>query len=336
MNPKVKMIDRLIRDQVKLFPDFFHDDDGLREVITQIVTGKPGRRMAKLYKCLVESFIMVGGSDQSNQGYYDRQKVKPTYYGIQKAIRNAACPKLASFEAYQDCGYRKMAKTCNNPDLIASCPVPHLDMKRGGLTQMAFSLFFFLRDVCRGDFYRFVKDQFGDGNLPEGELTDRIQGFIDQLSRIHNVGPKLVDMVFSHIFFTQAPGWDYQAIGVRMVAIDTLVHNFMAKTGTLDSYGQPHKYGPKCHSQAGCVGVIEEIAKDLDCRKYHPSYPAYFPRLIQVYIWAYCAMNGENICNGNKCKVGKPNMACTLLQEGYCRPFDLPQSAPSEGASMVS
>jgi hypothetical protein len=103
-------------------------------------------------------------------------------------------------------------------------------------------------------------------------------------------------MVFSHIFFTQAPGWDYRAIGVRMVAIDTLVHNFLAKTGTLDFYGQPHKYGPKCHTQAGCVGVINEIARDLDCRKYHPSYPAYFPRLIQVYIWAYCAMKGENIC----------------------------------------
>ena len=50
MNPKVKMIDRLIRDQVKLFPDFPHNDDGLREVITQVVTGKPGRRMAKLYQ----------------------------------------------------------------------------------------------------------------------------------------------------------------------------------------------------------------------------------------------------------------------------------------------
>jgi hypothetical protein len=179
MNPKVKMIDRLIRDQVKLFPDFFQKDDGLREVITQVVTGKPGRRMAKLYKCLVESFIMVGGSDQSNQGYYDRQKTKPTYYGIQKAIKKAACPKLASFEAYQDCGYRKMAKTCNNPDLIAACPVPQLNMKRGGLTQMAFSLFFFLRDVCRGDFYRFVKDQFGDGNLSEDQLGERIQGFIE-------------------------------------------------------------------------------------------------------------------------------------------------------------
>ena len=61
------------------------------------------------------------------------------------------------------------------------------------------------------------------------------------------------------------------------------------------------------------VGVIEEIARDLDCRKYHPSYPAYFPRLIQFYYW----MNGENICNGNKCKVGKPNMAFSCLEIGH-------------------
>jgi hypothetical protein len=72
-------------------------------------------------------------------------------------------------------------------------------------------------------------------------LTDRIQGFIEQGSRIKNVGPKLVDMVFSHIFFTQTPGWDYREIGVRMVAIDTPVHNFLAKTGTLDYYEKPHK-----------------------------------------------------------------------------------------------
>jgi hypothetical protein len=136
MNPKVKMIDRLIRDQVKLFPDFPHNDDGLREVITQVVTGKPGRRMAKLYQCLVESFIMVGGSDLSNQGYYDRQKVKPSYHRIKQAVKEAACPKLANFETYQDCGYRKMAQTCSNPDLLATCPVPHLDMKKGVLNQI--------------------------------------------------------------------------------------------------------------------------------------------------------------------------------------------------------
>jgi hypothetical protein len=202
------MIDRLIRDQVKLFPNFPHNDDGLREVITQVVTGKPGQRMAKLYQCLVESFIMV------------------------------------------------------------TCPVPHLDMKKGVLNQMAFSLFFFLRDVCRGDFYRFVQNQFGDRPLPERELGERIQGFIDQVSRIKNVGPKLVDMVFSHIFFTQAPGWDYRAIGVRMVAIDTLVHNFLAKTGTFcEGAGVKYfRYHALRHSGASImdlknvpIGVIQRI-----------------------------------------------------------------------------
>ncbi len=117
MNPKVKMIDRLIRDQVKLFPDFPHNDDGLREVITQVVTGKPGRRMAKLYRCLVESFIMVGGSDQSNQGYYDRQKVKPTYHRIKQAVKNSACPKLALLKPTKTAGtgrWRRLAATLAN------------------------------------------------------------------------------------------------------------------------------------------------------------------------------------------------------------------------------
>ena len=111
---------------------------------------------------------MVGGSDQSNQGYYDRQKVKPSYHRIKKAVKQAACPKLASFEAYQDCGYRKMAKTCSNPDLIATCPVPQLDMKKGVLNQMAFSLFFFLGTFAGGISTGLLRTSSGTGIYRKG------------------------------------------------------------------------------------------------------------------------------------------------------------------------
>lgn len=112
---------------------------------------------------------------------------------------------------------------------------------------MVFSLYFFLRDVCQNDFYRFIQTHFDKGKQAKSQVQDFIQTF----SQVYNVGPKLIDMAFSHIYFTQYPGWDYRRVGAEMVAIDTLVYNFLSRTGTLDEYKKPHKYGPACHTQKG-------------------------------------------------------------------------------------
>ena len=103
-----------------------------------------------------------------------------------------------------------------------------------------------------------------------------------------------------------------------MIAVDSLVHNFLHRTGILDSYQLDHAYGPRCHAQNGCLGVIQDLANRIDCREFNPTLPAHFPRFIQYYIWAYCGQSGENICNGNKCKPGKPNPACVLHQQRLC------------------
>jgi hypothetical protein len=317
MKPKVAMIRRLIEDQLELFnAPFVNDYPELKEIIEQMIHGTKGTKSIKLYQYLIESFLLTGGSDASNWGHYRNQKVKPTFNRIKKALVSAECPKLVSFDTFIDCNYRKTAQACNKPDLLASCPVPKFDMKRGGLNQMVFSLFFFFRDVCDNDFYEFAKNHL-DSTKP---TKDQIQNFIETFNQVYNVGPKLADMAFSHLFFTQYPGWDYREIGAEMVAIDSLVHNFLHRTGALDEYQKPHNYGPACHTSNGCLEVIEKIAKEIDCQEYHSSYPAYFPRLIQLYIWTYCSMSGENICNGNKCKEGKPNRECGLYEEKWCRP----------------
>jgi hypothetical protein len=311
------MIKKVIEDQLKLIGGpFVNDHPELKDILDQMFNGSKAKKSIKLYQYLMEAFLYTGGSDQSNEGHYRKQKVKPSFNKIRKALVSAECPKLASFQTFQDCGYRKMARTCTNPDLIATCPLPKFDMKRGTLNQMVFSLYFFLRDVCQNDFYRFVQAQFDQGK----QTKVQVEGFIETFSQVYNVGPKLIHMAFSDLFFSKYQDWDYRRVGAKMVAIDTLVHNFLARTGTLDEYQKPHKYGPACHTQKGCVGVIEEIAQEIDCRKYNPNYPAYFPRLVQLYIWGYCASNGENICNGNKCKQGKPNRECHLYARKWCFP----------------
>ena len=170
-------------------------------------------------------------------------------------------------------------------------------MKRGALNHMVFSLYFFLRDVAGRDFYAFTKQHFGQIQVSGGAITELLESFIKKVTTIANVGPKLAHMALSVLFLCRYPGWDYRQVGLHMIAVDSLVHNFLHRTGILDSYGLDHAYGPRCHTQNGCLGVIQDLAKHIDCRQFNPTLPAHFPRFIQYYIWAYCGKNGENICN---------------------------------------
>jgi len=119
-----------------------------------MISGKPHHKSIKLYQYLLGSFLFTGGGDQSNLGYYAKQRVKPTFNRVKRALKAAQCLKLATFEAFKGCGYQKTTKKCDEPAFLSTCPLPTFDMKRGSLNHMAFSLYSFLRDVTGGDFSR--------------------------------------------------------------------------------------------------------------------------------------------------------------------------------------
>ena len=41
--------------------------------------------------------------------------------------------------------------------------------------------------------------------------------------------------------------------GTVMIAVDTLVHNFLHRTGILARLDAGHAYGPACYATAGCA-----------------------------------------------------------------------------------
>jgi len=295
-----------------------------------MIHGKLHHKSIKLYQYLLESFLLSGGGDQSNHGYYANQQRKPTFNRVKRALKTAHCPKLATFETFKGCGYRKTTNKCNESAFLRFCPLPTFDMKRGNLNHMAFSLYFFLRDVAGRDFYTYVTEHFGQGQPSSGAINTLLETFIGKVTTIANVGPKLAHMALSALFLCRYPGWDYRRVGLHMIAIDSLVHNFLHRTGILDSYQLDHPYGPRCHTQKGCLGVIQDFAKRIDCRQFNPTLPAHFPRFIQYHIWAHCGKNGENICNLNKCKPGDPNPACVLHQQQLCA--ELPPQKPAQQA----
>ena len=48
-----------------------------------------------------------------------------------------------------------------------------------------------------------------------------------------------------------------------MIAVDTLVHNFLHRTGILRRLGTNHPYGTACYAPAGCAEILESIAAKL-------------------------------------------------------------------------
>jgi hypothetical protein len=103
-------------------------------------------------------------------------------------------------------------------------------------------------------------------------------------------------------------------VGGSMIAIDTLVHNFLHRTGMLARFNANHLYGLACYRPGGCADIIQAVAERIDARQFNPSYPQVFPRFVQHAIWRYCSQSGLDICNGNRIDDGKrcSNLDCRM------------------------
>ena len=62
-----------------------------------------------------------------------------------------------------------------------------------------------------------------------------------------------------------------------MIAIDTLVHNFLHRTGILARFNANHLYGAACYRPGGCAEIIQVVAERIDARQFNPCFPQTFP-----------------------------------------------------------
>mgnify|MGYP000358997919 CR=1 FL=1 len=236
-----------------------------------------------------------GVSDRIADSYIE-QYGNITFLQISRALNKAKpmCSKLTGFEEFQGCGFVKGNETCNNPVMYSRCPVPTHPLRNGRLNIMAYSLYFFIRDVCQRDLVGFI-DQIALQDKPARERLDELVG---QLSRVYGMQGKIVHMIFSAFLLGLGrlkPHW--RELGTVAIAIDTLVHNFLHRTGILRCYSMEHKFS-SCYGPRGCRAVIEDLAAKIDCSSFHPNYPVNFPRFVQLAIWLFCSEGGESICNG--------------------------------------
>jgi hypothetical protein len=302
---------KLIRCVVRCYERRFYwawceKEEWLEPVIANILKSEN----AGLFEYLTGSFVYVGGSDRVNLKLWKAVKPRPTFHRIKDQLKRARCPRLGTFDDFHGCGYSKYLRTCGEPEYFPECPLPKYFMRFGRINQMVFSVYLFLRDRCRNDFPGFVKSFFGSpkqlARLSEEDLRDKLKLFVKEMTRLHMVGPKLVNMAVADVFCVTAKDWNYLRVFHRMVAVDTLIHEFLHRSGTLKAFGKEHNYGAACHKEHGCLGVIEEVARQIDCSRYNEEYPAYFPKLVQSCLWRFCTES----CNLNACRRNAVNVEC--------------------------
>jgi hypothetical protein len=198
--------------------------------------------------------------------------------------------------------------------MFCRCPLPTHDLRNGKLNQKAYSFYFFIRDVCNGDIITFF-DNIIRSNVPNKSNKGKDE-LISHFSRIYGVKDKLANMTLSDLFLSDNSRKDWLQIGQKMIAIDSLVHNFLYRTGILRYYRHEHIYGDSCSKK--CGEALSIISKKIDAREYDKNYPKLFPRFIQHSIWRFCAKDGENICNGNNI-----NDTTSCMRDDICKLYNL-------------
>ncbi len=272
------------------------DADGIRAAMRK-------RDTAAVFDWLIAALSYQGISDQIAYDYMEQHGYLRWHDINQKLAQGAACPKLKSYWQFYGCHYTKVRQTCTEPDHISGCPLPTHDLRNGRLNQTAYALYLFIRDIADGDLIGWIDERLKAANNPSGpdRLARMRDAVIAPLRELYGVSDKVLTMALSSVLLG-APNrmrlW--HEIGASMIVIDTLVHNFLHRTGILHRFDAAHAYGSACYQRGGCAAIIETVAARIDASAFNAAFPAIFPRFVQHAIWRYCAQSGLAVCNGNR------------------------------------
>jgi hypothetical protein len=272
-----------------------------------------------LFDWLIETLSFQGISDAVASDYI-AQHGSVHWVEIAEALaRTASRPRLRGYWRFYDCQYNKGSNSCSEPSHIDACPLPRHPLRNGRLNQMAYSLFLFMRDIGDGDFVAWIDQQLiaVDSRSPD-RLDELREAIVGPLRNVYGIADKVLAISLSPLLITagkRKPLWF--EVGANLIAVDTLVHNFLHRTGVLQRFCVDHPYGVSCYQPGGCATIVRLIATQIDAREFNPAFPATFPRFLQHAIWRYCAESGLDVCNGNRIADGArcDNTHCQLFRQ---------------------
>ena len=121
----------------------------------------------------------------------------------------------------------------------------------------------------------------GSSTKPTGRtmttaLPGSVPALIEPLREVYGVSDKMLTMTLSCILLAAPKGYEtWQHVGASMIAIDTLVHNFLHRTGILRRFEADHAYGAACYRPGSCADIIalaaqadrrQRVQSNLPCR----------------------------------------------------------------------
>ncbi|MDX7950500.1 hypothetical protein P7D22_04825 [Lichenihabitans sp. Uapishka_5] len=176
------------------------------------------------------------------------------------------------------------------------------------LNQAAYALFLFVRDICGGDLVGWLDDRLARAASISGPRRgpDLRHAVLASLTNVFGISAKVLSLALSDMLLGGDPGRPlWVETGASMVVVDTLVHNWLHRTGCLHDLAAEHAYGRGCYAPGGCAEVIA-AAERIDARRFCPGGPTVFPRLLQRAVWVFCAAEGHDACNGNRIDDAQP------------------------------
>jgi hypothetical protein len=256
-----------------------------------------------LFNWLMSMISYQGIADRVAAGFI-RDHGNVTWEAISGALAAApACPKLAGYWTFSECYYHKGLQTCAQPAHFAQCLLPRQHLRNGRLNQTAYSLFLFLRDIADNDLVSWIDRHLGEasGALPAHRSSAMRDALVAPLRGVYGVSDKVLTMILSLLLIgagTRRSHW--VETGISFVVVDTLLHNFLHRTGILDRFAAGHAYGPACYAPGGCADLVQLTARHIDAKAFNPAFPSCFPWFVHNAIWRYCAESGFNVCNGRQ------------------------------------
>jgi len=283
-----------------------------------------------LFDWLMDAMSFQGVSDAAAFTFMEEHG-RITHNAIAAALRKQpVCSKLTSWWHYERCGYRKIARTCNQPQLLKACSLPTHDLRNGSLNQAAYGLFLFLRDAAKGDLVRWIDERLAQSGAAANPNA-AVQSLIVPLRQIHGLSDKVLSMSLSMLLLAgDVDREPWIEAGTGMVAIDTLVHSWFVRTGILHRLRAEHPYGARCYGEDGCASLVARFAQKIDASRFNPDFPTVFPRFVQHAIWRFCAQSGMAQCNAIRVRDGTrcSELDCDL--RGDCDRRAIPLAVAAE------
>jgi len=112
--------------------------------------------------------------------------------------------------------------------------------------------------------------------VADGDRPARLrEALIGPLREVYGVSDKVLAMTLSCILLGAPRGFEaWREVGASMIAIDTLVHNFLHRTGILKRLKAEHAYGAACYRPGSCADIIaRRRERQKACSQVSPLLP---------------------------------------------------------------